>query len=59
LSGELKINISALTVEAKEGIFHGNIKVFVHDKEELENLVSRLMKLSGIQTVERYDTEKE
>ncbi len=59
ISGELKINISALTVEAKEGIFHGNIKVFVHDKEELDMLVDRLKKLSGIQSVERYDTEKE
>ncbi|MES1226117.1 MAG: ACT domain-containing protein, partial [Bacteroidota bacterium] len=49
----------ALTVEANEGIFHGNIKVFVHDKEELENLVERLLKLSGIQSVDRYDTEKE
>jgi GTP diphosphokinase / guanosine-3',5'-bis(diphosphate) 3'-diphosphatase len=57
ISGELKINISALTVEAKEGIFHGNIKVFVHDKEELEELVDRLKKLSGIQSVDRYDTE--
>jgi GTP diphosphokinase / guanosine-3',5'-bis(diphosphate) 3'-diphosphatase len=59
ISGELKINISALTVEAKEGIFHGNIKVFVHDKEELDMLVDRLKKLGGIQSVERYDTEKE
>ena len=57
ISGELKINISALTVEAKEGIFHGNIRVFVHDKEELEELVDRLKKLSGIQSVDRYDTE--
>jgi GTP pyrophosphokinase len=57
ISGELKINISALTVEAKEGIFHGNIKVFVHDKEELEELVDRLKKLNGIQSVDRYDTE--
>ena len=59
ISGEMKINISALTVEAIEGIFHGNIKVFVHDKEELEELVQRLLKLSGIQSVDRYDTEKE
>ena len=59
ISGEMKINISALTVEANEGIFHGNIKVFVHDKEELEDLVEKLLKLSGIQSVDRYDTEKE
>jgi GTP diphosphokinase / guanosine-3',5'-bis(diphosphate) 3'-diphosphatase len=59
ISGELKINISALTVEAKEGIFHGNIKVFVHDKEELDELVDRLKKLGGIQSVDRYDTENQ
>jgi GTP diphosphokinase / guanosine-3',5'-bis(diphosphate) 3'-diphosphatase len=57
ISGELKINISALTVEALEGIFEGNIKVFVHDKEELDNLVDRLKKLGGIQSVDRYDTD--
>lgn len=59
ISGEMKINISALTVEAIEGIFHGNIKVFVHDKEELDELVQKLLRLSGIQRVDRYDTEKE
>lgn len=58
ISGELKINISALTVEAKEGVFEGNFKVFVHDKEELEELVARLKQLGGIHSVERFDTEE-
>jgi len=57
ISGELKINIAALTVEAKEGLFEGNIKLFVHDKEELDNLVQRLIDLGGIEKVERFDTE--
>ncbi len=57
ISGELRINISALSVEAKEGLFEGNIKVFVHDKEELEELVQRLKALGGIESVERFDTE--
>jgi GTP diphosphokinase / guanosine-3',5'-bis(diphosphate) 3'-diphosphatase len=57
ISGDLKINISALTIEAKEGVFEGNIKLFVHDKEELEQLVSRLKALRGIEKVERFDTE--
>ena len=29
ISGELKVNINALTVEAKEGLFEGNIKIYV------------------------------
>ena len=58
ISGELRINISALTIEASEGIFQGNIKIFVHDKDELEELVIRLMALPGIEKVERYDTDQ-
>jgi GTP diphosphokinase / guanosine-3',5'-bis(diphosphate) 3'-diphosphatase len=58
ISGELKININALTVEAKEGLFEGNIKVYVHDKEELEHLVDRLKQLSGIHSVDRFETDE-
>jgi GTP pyrophosphokinase len=57
ISGEMKINIAALTIEAKEGVFEGNIKLYVHDKEELEELVIRLKSLPGIEKVDRYDTE--
>ncbi|MBS1576447.1 MAG: bifunctional (p)ppGpp synthetase/guanosine-3',5'-bis(diphosphate) 3'-pyrophosphohydrolase [Bacteroidetes bacterium] len=57
ISGELKINIAALTVEAKEGLFQGNIKLYVHDKEELDMLVQKLKELPGIESVERYDAE--
>ncbi|HEY2720781.1 MAG TPA: ACT domain-containing protein, partial [Chitinophagaceae bacterium] len=57
ISGEMKINIAAITIEAKEGLFEGNMKVYVHDKEELEELVGRLKGLSGIHSVDRFDTE--
>lgn len=57
ISGELKINISAITIEAKEGLFEGNIKLFVHDKDELDVLVQRLKDLPDVESVERYDAE--
>jgi GTP diphosphokinase / guanosine-3',5'-bis(diphosphate) 3'-diphosphatase len=57
ISGELRINISAITVEAQEGVFHGNIRLYVHDKEELEHLVNSLKQLPGIHAVERFDPE--
>jgi len=57
ISGELKLNINALTIEARDGVFEGNIRIYVHDKEELEELVSRLMQLNGINSVARYDAE--
>jgi guanosine-3',5'-bis(diphosphate) 3'-pyrophosphohydrolase len=59
ISGEMKININAMTIEAREGLFHGNIRVYVHDKEELDDLVNSLKKLPGIETVDRYDTEQQ
>ncbi len=57
ISGELRVNISAMTIEARDGIFEGNVKVFVHDKDELDNLVNELLNLPGIERVDRYDTE--
>jgi len=55
----MRVNISALTIESGEGLFHGSIKVFVHDKEELDELVDRLKQLPGIQSVNRFDTADE
>ena len=57
ISGEMKFNISAMTIEAKDGIFMGNLKIFVHDKDELDELCNQLLALPGIEKVERYDTE--
>jgi guanosine-3',5'-bis(diphosphate) 3'-pyrophosphohydrolase len=57
VSGEMKLNISAITIEAKEGVFEGNIRLFVKDKDELDRLVTGLLRLPGIDRVERYDTE--
>jgi GTP pyrophosphokinase len=58
ISGDMKINISGLTIESREGLFEGTIKIFVHDKDELEELVTRLKSLEGIQRVDRFDTEE-
>jgi GTP pyrophosphokinase len=57
ISGELRLNIAAITIEAKEGLFQGNIRLYVRDKEELEKLVQALIKLPGVESVERYDME--
>jgi GTP pyrophosphokinase len=58
ISGEMRINIAALTIESADGLFEGNIKVFVHDKEELELLVLKLKGLNGIESVDRFEPEE-
>jgi len=57
ISGELRINISAITVEAREGVFEGNLRLCVHCRDELDRLVDRLKQLPGIHQVVRYDAE--
>ncbi len=57
ISGELRVNIAGLTIESREGLFEGLIKVFVHDKEELDELFEKLKKLDGIQSVSRLEDE--
>jgi guanosine-3',5'-bis(diphosphate) 3'-pyrophosphohydrolase len=57
ISGDMRINISAITIESHEGLFEGTIKLFVHDKEELDELVERLLNLNGIESVTRFETE--
>ncbi|MGZ3839254.1 MAG: RelA/SpoT family protein [Flavisolibacter sp.] len=57
ISAELRLNIAAINIESKDGLFEGTIKLFVHDKEELDELVRKLKSLSGIHSVDRFETE--
>jgi GTP pyrophosphokinase len=57
ISGDMRINISAITIESHDGIFEGTIKLFVHDKEELDELVERLLHMKGVESVTRFETE--
>ena len=45
----------SMSIDSADGIFEGNIKVFVRDKDELEKLCIRLKDLEGIQSVTRTD----
>jgi GTP pyrophosphokinase len=55
ISGELKMNMRALSIDSKDGIFEGNIMVYVHDREELDDLCQQLAALDGITKVERLE----
>jgi guanosine-3',5'-bis(diphosphate) 3'-pyrophosphohydrolase len=36
------LNIAGLSIESKEGVFEGMIKIFVQDKEQLHQLGSKI-----------------
>jgi GTP pyrophosphokinase len=55
ISGELKMNMRSISIDSKDGVFEGNIMVYVHDREELDVLCQQLVALDGISKVERLE----
>lgn len=57
ISGDLKVNMQSITIDTKDGIFEGIIKVFVKDTYHLTELMDKLRQLDGILSVARYEEE--
>lgn len=58
ISGELKMNMRSMSIDSHDGIFDGTIMVYVHDREELDELCQKLVALEGINTVERLEAQE-
>ncbi len=56
ISNDLKVNIRTLTVDTKDGMFEGNIVLYVHDTDQLNKLIKKLTLVAGVLSVSRYDT---
>lgn len=55
ISNELHINMRSLTIDTKDGVFEGNIKLYVHDTGHLETLMRKLERIGGVFEVVRFD----
>ncbi len=55
LSKELDVNIHKLTIEVNDGIFEGNILLYVHDVEDIKTIKRNLQKVPGLTTVTRIE----
>ncbi|MFT5336585.1 MAG: guanosine-3',5'-bis(diphosphate) 3'-pyrophosphohydrolase [Luteibaculaceae bacterium] len=53
ISREQKVNMRSISFESHDGIFEGEVKVFVNDTIHLEKLIRNLGKVPGVKTVER------
>lgn len=53
ISGELKVNMRSISLNAIDGIFEGQIEVYVKDKNEIKNLIKRLKQIEGVYSVKR------
>ncbi|MGC6470840.1 MAG: RelA/SpoT family protein [Flavobacteriales bacterium] len=53
ISNDLNVNISSINISSNDGVFEGKISVIVLNKFHLENLISKLENISGVELVER------
>jgi len=56
ISDELKVNMSSLSFKTDQGIFSGEIMLYVNDTRHLEMLINKLEKVEGVVKVTRFDS---
>lgn len=56
ISEELKVNMSSLSFKTDQGIFSGEIMLYVNDTRHLEMLITKLEKVEGVVKVSRFDS---
>lgn len=47
------VNIKSLTIESNDGVFEGRISIYIHDLKDIQKLCSEILKIDGIQAVNR------
>ena len=49
------INVTALTIESKDGVFEATINIMVHNTDEVNNICTSLKEIENIVKVYRKD----
>ena len=55
ISEQEKVNMKSLNFNSDDGIFEGEIMLYVYDKHHLENLIQKLLNIESISQVERME----
>ncbi len=59
ITTQLRVNIRSMTIESRDGIFEGHFDLYVHNTEDLNNLILSLTKIKGVDTVQRVEKSEE
>jgi GTP pyrophosphokinase len=59
ISKELDVNMRAINFESHDGVFEGLIDVYVHNTNDLNNLIMNLSKIKGISSVARQEIKED
>ena len=55
ISSQLKVNMKSINVDLNDGIFKGEIELFVSDTLQLSKLIKKLQKVPNVTNVKRLD----
>ncbi|MBQ3383477.1 MAG: bifunctional (p)ppGpp synthetase/guanosine-3',5'-bis(diphosphate) 3'-pyrophosphohydrolase [Bacteroidales bacterium] len=55
----LSVNIRKLFFETHDGVFHGYIDLYVHNTNDLEEMIKNIENIKGIETAARVDIKEE
>ncbi|MBX7224919.1 MAG: bifunctional (p)ppGpp synthetase/guanosine-3',5'-bis(diphosphate) 3'-pyrophosphohydrolase [Chitinophagales bacterium] len=55
ISSEMKINMKSISLESKDGIFKGEIYVYIQHQDQLNELMQKMKQLPGIISVNRIE----
>jgi GTP pyrophosphokinase len=56
ISNEHNINIRSISFESNDGIFEGKVMLYVHDTNNLTELMKKMKRVNGVLTVNRIDS---
>jgi len=57
ISNELNVNMRSISFDSHDGVFEGNIMVFVHDTQHLTELINKIKKVKGVTAAIRIDSK--
>ncbi|MEZ5172759.1 MAG: bifunctional (p)ppGpp synthetase/guanosine-3',5'-bis(diphosphate) 3'-pyrophosphohydrolase [Bacteroidia bacterium] len=57
ISNELNVNMRSISFDSHDGVFEGNIMVFVHDTHHLTELMQKIREVKGVTAVSRVDSK--
>ncbi|MCU4164745.1 RelA/SpoT family protein [Carboxylicivirga caseinilyticus] len=58
ISEDQNVNMRSINIESHDGIFEGSIYLYIHNTEDLNNLILNLMKIKGVHNVSRQERIK-
>ena len=55
ISKDHNINMRTVSFDTNDGVFTGNLDIYIHNTDDLENIISKLIKVKSVESVERVE----